>query len=455
MLVGGINSDIAWSVAVHPRTGEIFFGGSTTSTAGWLTPGYNNDLTTWGGFLARTRPSGEVMWTKLIQYTTTASVYAIDLYTPSNVPESEHFVAACGVSPGALNSTYLAAGITSAGSQTPFLRRYFLNGTLQWETGFPTTGGVGRCMGVRTLTNGSTVVLLQQSTTGLFKGVSTTPSGGGQVLSMFLLDNAGALVWFNGYVGFSGGTTGGLAVDDTGDLATSSIYATSYSSFTFGGQATLGGEDIVVWRVAADTGVAVWHTRAGGSSHERGFSLTLSADKSFLYVVADTRSKDFQFPVGTVLNTPNSYDTVVLRFLASNGSSLSAFVIPSGGSTSTTTPAAGISLDQPRAICMWRDSAMPPSWGTLWTADTMGRHHRVAWLHLTVLLLSLQSLPCFCSQPVLLSPFPPVLPSRHVAGAGESRSFEAYPKPNPRHPGRPTSRCPSATRRVSILKAEC
>jgi hypothetical protein len=243
MLVGGRFDEYTnyGTFAVDPLSGDIFFGGATGD--GFTTEGYAG-INRMGGFLVRAHPSGKAVWTKSIRWTsTTVGVMAIALHAPSSLPRNKHFVAACGYTRDKLPARYTTTTGTSTATVTTFLQRYSLNGTLEWETGFPTTAGKGSCLSVQTLSGGHTVVLLQLSDTGsTYQGV-TPVSGAGQSIAMMMLDSAGGLVWFNSYGDGADPNAeyGGLAIHDTGDLATSSIYATGTMIAAFGDNTAYGG----------------------------------------------------------------------------------------------------------------------------------------------------------------------------------------------------------------------
>jgi hypothetical protein len=321
-MVGGGPDDIAdvnVALSVDPVTGDFFFGGG--ANAPFTTAGYT-DIDQAGGFLVRAQSSGKVVWARSIRWTSADThVLSVDAYVPSSVPRSQHFVVACGSTADQLTARYTNSGGSSTATTTGFLQRYALNGTLEWETGFPTTVGWGSCLSVRTLSGGNIVVLLQLvgsgGSSGTYQGV-TSPVMAAQSIALMMLNSAGKLMWFYPY-GSDSTYAGALAVHDTGSLSTSSMYITA----NFGVFHPV----LRMWRVDASNGAPVW-TKEGGAWEGMASGIAVNANNTRVCVVGRFGSSSIEYPPGNIINrVAAGNEAILLAMQALDGTPISGTTV--------------------------------------------------------------------------------------------------------------------------------
>jgi hypothetical protein len=95
-------------------------------------------------------------------------------------------------------------------------------------------------------------------------------------------------------------------------------------SGAFGGNTAYGGSDFIMWRVAADSGAAVWQKQAGGDQADLAMGIAVSPDNMRVYVVGGVYSSSIEYPPGhTITRNGSRCDPILLTMQASDGTPLS------------------------------------------------------------------------------------------------------------------------------------
>ena len=262
---GGTDSDNGKGVSVLADGSSIVIGtfrGNATFGSTTLTSAGGSDV-----FVAKLDASGNYEWA-------TQAGGTGDDYSPSVSVLADGSSIVIGTFRG--NATFGNTTLTSAGSEDIFVAKLNPNGDYQWAT---RAGGVDGeyGYGVSVLADGSSIVTGNFKKTGTFGDIELTSAGGFDVF-VAKLDASGTYEWAT--------KAGGTNVDAGRDI---SVLADGSSIVTgpFQGTATFGSttftsagsNDVFVAKLDA-SGDYEWATRAGGTSSDTGYGVSVLADGS-------------------------------------------------------------------------------------------------------------------------------------------------------------------------------
>lgn len=315
--IGGNGYDQATSTAVD-ADGNIYITGRFQGTVDFdpssSTANLSSSAGTWDIFIAKYNASGAYQWAKRMGGSYDDLGYSLSLDGSGNIYVTGFFQYIADFDPS--SST---ANLASAGNWEIFIAKYDPLGNYLWANSM---GGASHDIGYSLSVDGSGNVYV----TGIFAGtVDFDPSSATANLTsaglydVFIAkyDASGAYLWANRMGGSSYDYGSSLSLDGSGN-----VYVTGYFQGTadFGlssSTASLisaGGDDIFIAKYNA-SGTYLWANRMGGSSGDRGRSLSLDGSGN-IYITGEFEgAADFDPSSSTAnLTSAGSSDMFISKY---------------------------------------------------------------------------------------------------------------------------------------------
>lgn len=276
---GGNGDDEAAALATDPD-GNVFIGGSTSSTSGiatagaWQTvPGSFNDA-----FLAKFDGSGAIKWATYFGGNSQDISYALAADAYGNAILGGYTSSDTGIATaGAYQDTF-------GGNSDGYIAKFDSAGNLSWATYFGTSTG-DEADGLYASPAGTIYV---SGTTGSTSGIATpgawqTGSGGAGDAFLAKFDSSGALEWSTYYGSTGDDYNGTVSADASEHIYLAGTTESSSGMATAGAWQTAlaGGSDAFLARFDS-SGALLWSTYYGGPDDEEAYITTDPQGNSYL-----------------------------------------------------------------------------------------------------------------------------------------------------------------------------
>lgn len=300
-----------WAVKLGAFNSEKILAVTTDSKGNVYAAGTFSSLTAIGGkqwtskgstdiFIVKLSPGGVLLWAKHVGSTGSDSAFSMASDKSDNVYITGSFTA---------TASFGTIKLSSAGSSDIFVTQLDSKGDFKWAKGLGGTGSdYGYGIAVDTAGNSYITGSFRSS---VVMGSSTLTSKGGSDIFVAKLDNTGKVQFAGGAGSTSSSSDEGraIAVDTTGN-----IYVTGrfYTSMSWGATtlSSSGSSDVFVAKLDK-TGKLTWAAKAGGSSTDYSYALTLDS-KGNVYVGGSISSSGADFDT-TKLNSIGGTDAFVAK----------------------------------------------------------------------------------------------------------------------------------------------
>ena len=296
---GGGDLDTGHSVSVLSDGSSIVTGSYTQGATFGSTTLPNEG--SWNGFVAKFDAAGEYVWAKAVG----GSGYK-ESWGVSTASDGSSFVT--GTFQG--TATFGSLSVTSSGSSDAFVAKLDTDGNYLWVT---SEGGnsYARGNGIRTLSDGSSIVTGWFGGTAIF-GSTTLTSAGESDVFVAKLDSDGNYVWATQAGGGAYDNGYGLsALSDGSSFVTGHFRGTAaFGSTTLTSTGGADDWDVFVAKVDPD-GKFVWATSAGGDGDDWGYDVSTLSDGSPLVTGSFRDTATFG---STTLTSAGSSDAYFAKF---------------------------------------------------------------------------------------------------------------------------------------------
>jgi hypothetical protein len=300
---GGGGLDTGHSISVLSDGSSIVTGSYTQgATFGSTTlPNEGN----WNGFVAKFDAAGEYVWAKAVG----GSGYK-ESWGVSTASDGSSFIT--GIFGG--TATFGSISVTSSGSSDAFVAKLDSDGNYVWVT---SAGGnsYARGNGIRTLSDGSSIVTGWFGGTAIF-GSTTLTSAGESDVFVAKLDSEGNYVWATqaGSASYDNGY-GLTALSDGSSFVTGHFRGTvAFGSTTLTSTGGADDWDVFVAKVDPD-GEFVWVTSAGDDGADLGYDISTLSDGSPLVTGSFRDTATFG---STTLTSAGSSDAFFAKFVSAS-----------------------------------------------------------------------------------------------------------------------------------------
>ena len=321
---GGTSSDRGYDVAVD-GSGNVYttgnFAGTVNFGAGDVTSNGSLDV-----FVTKHNSAGAHQWTTTFGGASGDRGRSVAVDGSGNVYTTGYFE-------GTVN--FGAGNVTSAGNNDVFVTKLNSSGAHQWTTTYGHNGATND-IGYEVTVDGSGNVYV----TGIFAGTvdfgagDVTSAGNGDVF-VTKLNSSGAHQWTTTIGGASTDSGYGVAVDGSGNVYVTGIFAGTVD-FGAGNVTSAGGFDVFVTKLNS-SGAHQWTTTFGGTSDDNGYGVAVDGSGN-VYVTGNFRNT-VNFGAGNVTSAGN-YDGFVTKLNAA------------GAHQWTTTFGSGVSGDGGRSVAV-------------------------------------------------------------------------------------------------------
>jgi len=329
---GGVEVDIATSITIH-SSGSLYVTGYFETTSDFDPGAGTANLTSAGAydlFVVKLDTNGDLNWVKQVGSSFADIAQSITVDSNGSVYTTGYFYGTADFDPGTGT-----ANLTPSGASDAFILKLGSDGSFVWAKRY---GGASEESSASIKVDGSGNI----HTTGRFSGtvdfdsgdgIANLTSGGTGSDDVYIakFDSLGNYIWAKNVGGSSGDHGHSLTVDSTGN-----VYATGY----FGGTADFdpgagtvnltssGSEDIFILKLNS-TGNYIWAKRIGGSSQDRGYSISVDSTGNTYVTGYFKGSVDFDPGTGnTNLSSAGNADVFVLKLSSSGDADVSAPATP-------------------------------------------------------------------------------------------------------------------------------
>jgi len=312
---GGSDHDYGYSVSVD-SSGNVYITGSFSSSTIDFGGGALNGP---GIFLAKFDSNGNHLWSKRFGGSSDDIGYSVSVDSSGNVYITGWFKSS--------TIDFGGGALTNAGGGYPdiFLAKFDSNGNHKWSKKF----GGDRDDGVYSVSvdsSGNVYITGSFSSSSINFGGGALTNAGGTDIFLAKFDSNGNHLWSKRFGGSDWDYGNSVSVDSSGN-----VYITGYfgyfksSTIDFGGGAltSAGGYDIFLARFDSN-GNHKWSKRFGGSSDDRGYSVSVDSSGN-VYITGYFMSSTIDFGGGVLTNDCDQYGCPADIFLArfdSNGNHL-------------------------------------------------------------------------------------------------------------------------------------
>jgi hypothetical protein len=325
IVFGGTSNDSGYSIAVD-SSGNVYTTGFFEGTVDFDPGAGTTTLTSAGSadvFVSKLDSSGALVWAKSFGGASNDVGRSIAVDSSGNVYTTGFFEGTVDFDPGAGTSN-----LTSAGGADVFVSKLNSSGVLVWAKSF---GGASLDVGISIAVDSSGNVY----TTGYFQGTADFDPGAGTSnltsagdFDIFVskLDSSGNFVWAKSFGAAAVDTGNSIAVDSSGNVYTTGIFAGTVDFDPGAGTTTLtsaGSVDIFVSKLDS-SGALVWAKGFGGASLDVGNSIAVDSSGNVYTSGYFNGTADFDPGAGTsTLTSAGGADIFVLK-LTSSGEALVA-----------------------------------------------------------------------------------------------------------------------------------
>jgi hypothetical protein len=320
IVFGGTSNDYGYSIAVD-SSGNVYTTGFFEGTVDFDPGAGTTTLTSAGSadvFVSKLDSSGALVWAKSFGGASNDVGRSIAVDSSGNVYTTGFFEGTVDFDPGAGTSN-----LTSAGGADVFVSKLNSSGVLVWAKSF---GGASLDVGISIAVDSSGNVY----TTGYFQGTADFDPGAGTSnltsagdFDIFVskLDSSGNFVWAKSFGAAAVDTGNSIAVDSSGNVYTTGIFAGTVDFDPGAGTTTLtsaGSVDIFVSKLDS-SGALVWAQSFGGTSNDVGNSIAVDSSGNVYTSGYFNGTADFEPGAGTSNLTSAGSADVFISKLNSSG----------------------------------------------------------------------------------------------------------------------------------------
>jgi PDZ domain-containing secreted protein len=321
---GGTSYDHGYSITVD-ASGNVYTTGLFQGTVDFDPEAGTNNLTSngnWDVFIQKLNPSGNFLWAKSFGGPASDWCYSITVDASGNVYTTGPFQGTVDFDPGAGTNN-----LTAQGSRDAFIQKLDPSGNFLWAKSF---GGHSSDQGASITVDASGNVY----TTGLFSGtVDFDPGAGTNNLSSqgnldaFIqkLDPSGNFIWAKSFGGTSLDQGLSITVDASGNVYTTGRFDGTVDFDPGAGTNNLssqGGYDDAFIQKLDPSGNFIWAKSFGGTSNDRGLSITVDASGNVYTTGFFRDTVDFDPGAGTNNLSSQGTDDVFIQKLDPSGNFL-------------------------------------------------------------------------------------------------------------------------------------